>query len=247
MPRERLTEIVGKKYSYLLVTGRSDKDRIKYVCLCDCGNIKETTKQRLENVRSKSCGCMKSRLCSEANVKHGGFKDGKNTPEYQSYISMMHRCLNPERAGFEKYGARGITVEQLEWLLPSPNGFLSFLQDMGKRPEGTSLDRIDGTKGYFKENCRWASRRLQAVNTEVKKTEKNTSKYRGVSLRTRTDTYMARIGNGLGGYEYLGDFKSEDAAAFAYNKRAFELHGDEAHFNVIISDVSYLCMPESKD
>lgn len=138
---------------------------------------------------------------------------------------MLHRCHNPERAHYDSYGGAGIAVEDSSWLQPSPYGYLSFLEDMGERPQGTSIDRINGKSGYSKENCRWASRRLQAVNTDHKKTSKNTSKYRGVSVRPSNGKYMARIGNGIGGYEYLGNYFTEFEAAFAYNTRAFELHG----------------------
>lgn len=233
MGRPKLTAIIGNKYSYVLVVGRSTTDSRQYECKCDCGKIFSTTKQRLEIGRTKSCGCMKSELLSTANIKHGAYVDGKNSPEYQSYVAMIHRCYNPDRTHYDRYGGAGILVEQKEWLEPSPYGFLNFLNDMGLRPDGSSLDRVDGLKGYSKNNCRWASKRTQAVNTNRKKTSANTSKYRGVSLRKSTGRWMVRIGNGKGNYEWLGEFDTEESAAIAYNKRALELHGENAKLNIL--------------
>lgn len=76
---------------------------------------------------------------------------------------MKQRCLNPKNKSYYNYGARGITVDE-RWLLPDGEGFFNFLEDMGTRPEGTSLDRIDNSKGYSKENCRWATPAEQALN-----------------------------------------------------------------------------------
>ena len=231
MGRPKLTEIIGDRYSYVVVIGRSSTESRQYECMCDCGKIFSTTRQRLKVGSTKSCGCMKSKLLSIASTKHGGYKDGKNSPEYQSYVAMIHRCYNPDRKNYDKYGGVGILVEQEEWLEPSPSGFLNFIKDMGPRPATFTLDRINGLKGYSKDNCRWASRRTQSVNTNLKKTSKNTSKYRGVSMRKVTGKWMARIGNGKGGYEWLGEFSTEDAAALAYNTRARELHGEDAKLN----------------
>lgn len=132
-------------------------------------------------------------------------------------------------------GGRGIIVEEESWLEESPAGYLNFLKDMGKRPEGTSLDRINTQGNYSKNNCRWASRSIQAHNTDRLKTESNTSKYRGVSHGTnsRKRPWVARIGNGVAGCEWLGNFVTEDEAALAYNKRAFEMFGDEAKLNLV--------------
>ena len=71
---------------------------------------------------------------------------------------MKARCLNPSEPAFKWYGARGITVDS-SWL-----NFDQFLKDMGPRPEGTSLDRIDNEKGYGPDNCRWATLEKQNNN-----------------------------------------------------------------------------------
>jgi hypothetical protein len=71
---------------------------------------------------------------------------------------MKYRCTNPNAINYHNYGGRGITVCE-RW-----NEFKNFLADMGERPEGTSIDRIDNDLGYFKENCRWATRHEQRIN-----------------------------------------------------------------------------------
>lgn len=78
---------------------------------------------------------------------------------------MKDRCLNTKAKSYSDYGARGITVDP-RWA----TDFLAFLADMGPRPKGTSLDRIDNEKGYRKDNCRWASPKTQANNTRRNKT-----------------------------------------------------------------------------
>lgn len=71
---------------------------------------------------------------------------------------MRDRCLNPARPDFNNYGGRGIGICR-EW-----DTFDAFLADMGEPPQRTSLDRIDNSAGYSKENCRWASRKIQGAN-----------------------------------------------------------------------------------
>jgi hypothetical protein len=235
----RKLKLEGIKFGMLTVLYRAQdySKSKKWTCKCDCGNLHDTTHQRLKNGSTKSCGCATSQMLSESNRKHGGYQDGKNTPEYQSFIAMMHRCYNDKRLGWENYGGRGIIVEEESWLEESPNGFLNFLHDMGERPEGTSLDRIDVDRGYCKENCRWSNRRTQSYNRRQEKTEKNTSKYRGVSFsKDRNKPWVARIGDGNGGYIWIGQFASEQEAAMAYNKKAVEIHGEGA----ILNDVSEL-------
>ena len=94
------------------------------------------------------------------SVIHGHAKTGgKNaSPTYESWASMKMRCRNPRYGSYTQYGAKGIDYCD-RW-----ESFENFLADMGVRPPGTSLDRIDGTKGYTPDNCRWATTKEQNEN-----------------------------------------------------------------------------------
>lgn len=96
---------------------------------------------------------------------HRRLPDGRSSPTYNSWRAMILRCRNPARRDFRWYGARGIQVCP-EWLRPpvGVGGFDRFLADLGPRPEGTTLDRIDVDGHYCPENCRWATAAVQAVN-----------------------------------------------------------------------------------
>jgi len=82
----------------------------------------------------------------------------EGTTEYNIWLGIKQRCLNENHARYKYYGGRGITV-CAEWL-----DFEKFYSDMGKRPDGLSIDRINNDKGYFLENCRWATPKEQANN-----------------------------------------------------------------------------------
>lgn len=89
-----------------------------------------------------------------------GHTVGKFSPEYHSWVAMHQRCTNPKRSAYKHYGGRGISV-CARWL-----NFNNFLADMGLRPLGTSLDRINVDGDYEPNNCRWADRVTQARNSK---------------------------------------------------------------------------------
>lgn len=129
--------------------------RISKTCP-SCGGTFSTTQSRLDAGRGTVC----SRACNAKFhlTKHGHTADASVSPTYMSWVAMVSRCTRPGATKYAQYGGRGITVID-EW-----TDFANFLRDMGERPEGTSIDRIDGKLGYFKENCRWATSRQQMDN-----------------------------------------------------------------------------------
>lgn len=92
------------------------------------------------------------------SIKHGHAKASGFSATYNTWRGMTDRCGNPNNTAYAHYGAKGIAVCH-RW-----SDFSAFLADMGERPEGMTLDRIDGSKGYSKDNCRWASAKEQAEN-----------------------------------------------------------------------------------
>lgn len=120
---------------------------------------------------------------SNLHKKHGMV----NSIEYSSWSGMISRCKNKNSTSYEKYGGSGIQVCE-RWL----KSFSNFYEDMGERPGlQYSIDRIDGSKGYYKENCRWADYHTQSVNTKIQ--SRNKTGFKGVFLRPDTGKYSVKI------------------------------------------------------
>lgn len=150
----RLEDKVGITFGRLTVESYAGEG--KWNCKCRCGKTKKVPNYYFKQITYPTCGKCK-------------VKDTYPLA-YKSYDSMIQRCHNPDSPDYKRYGAKGITVDPL-WRLD----FFNFLEDMGDRLQRElTLDRIDNSKGYYKDNCRWATIQVQSANrTNVKKFDIN--------------------------------------------------------------------------
>ena len=147
-------DLTGHVFSRLKVLRRGPNlhKEIRWLCECECGTRLLVQRSALRSGNTQSCGCYKADVQRELHTTHGM----SDTPEYNSYKSMIQRCTSSLHPAYEEYGGRGIDV-CTKWL--GPKGFENFYADMGERPEGAELDRKNTNKGYTKQNCRWATKR----------------------------------------------------------------------------------------
>lgn len=137
--------------------------RVAFLCDCDCGGTKRVTGTQLREGKVKSCGCI---LVENALALRGRSAARKKelatyhwqSPTYSIWVGMKRRCTDASRSEFKNYGARGIKVCK-RWLI-----YENFLADMGERPEGMSIDRINVDGDYEPNNCKWATASEQALN-----------------------------------------------------------------------------------
>jgi hypothetical protein len=164
-------QLKGQRFGRLVVQKKAFSTfpgGVHWLCRCDCKKKITVTTGHLLSKKSPtvSCGCQKLEALARNrlkidNVIHG-HAVGHKSQAYGRWCAMKSRCSDPNHAGgksWKNYGGRGITVCK-RWL----NSFQNFLDDMGEPPPGTSLDRKNNNRGYYKRNCRWATKAQQIAN-----------------------------------------------------------------------------------
>lgn len=151
----------GLKFGKLTVVDKATSTihgKVRWLCRCDCGKEAIVVGAQLKGGRTKSCGCISSENTTKRNQKHRHSIRGSVSRTYKSWQSMRVRVMNENNPLYRYYGGRGVKIDK-RW-----DDFEAFLEDMGDRPLGKSLDRINVNGHYEKSNCRWADKITQANN-----------------------------------------------------------------------------------
>lgn len=150
-------DLTGRRFGRLTVIELAAVNRVRWKCLCDCGQTKVILADSLSTGRSISCGCFRKADAVRRATVHGMHE----SKEHIAWQNAKARCIPGSRTHKYYYG-RGITM-CVEWL----NDFQAFYDHIGPCPPGLTLDRIDNNRGYEPGNVRWADCTTQARNRRI--------------------------------------------------------------------------------
>lgn len=171
----RLIDITGQRFGRMLVLGKASEPAVNggslWRCICDCGQEKTVNSGCLRRGNTKSCGCLAAEWSRwmgsnrefiakriPKTTRHGHKRTGLASPEYRTWLGMKRRCYDPKCKDFPNWGGRGIKVCE-RWNA----SFEAFLDDMGPKPVGYTIDRLNPNLDYGPSNCRWAPQAAQGA------------------------------------------------------------------------------------
>jgi len=172
----RVIDLTGQVFGRLTAVRRSGFARngeVTWLCVCSCGaEVPAVQGANLRSGNSKSCGCYSLESVRLRMTTHGHSRKGQWSSEYGIWAAMIARCHNPNCRAFKWYGAIGREVYR-PW--HKFENFIAYVsENLGPKPAGFTLDRIDNESGYFPGNIRWASWDQQA-NNRRKRRRKNSA------------------------------------------------------------------------
>ena len=172
----RREDLTGKLFGKLTIIGPSKKinKTVYWYCKCECGNNTWKIASNLKSGKYKSCGC------EQGNKKHGLYLSRAR----KSWADMKERCYNPNNNRYCYYGKRGIKVCK-RW-----QKFENFYKDMGERPEGYSLERLNCDDDYKPSNCKWIPKEDQSKNVRAKGFTKIGNKYQSRIMLNQKSYYL---------------------------------------------------------
>lgn len=193
--RKPLAIEIGAVYGRLTVVSQEglyrERERM-YLCQCSCGNRTTVPGHSLKSGNTQSCGCLRREAAAEQHTLHGHTVALSRTPTYETWRGMIRRC-KPDAREREWYADRGIVVCE-RW--SRKGGFADFLADMGERPEGLTLDRIDCDGNYEPSNCRWATNATQQLNKRPRARLADVSSLRAQVAKQQHEIDRLRSGDG---------------------------------------------------